>query len=278
MSTNYKPPLKTIGKQMARLLAALQDRSQTTFTLADVKEITGLEAAIASSLLRKAAGRGLVSRLKGGVFMLIPSDLGSATDYGGNPYLIAQRLAGGTPCFISHASAMEVHRMVTQPEFVVFTSSTKRIPGRTIKGTEFRFVLIKPSHFFGTAKHWVTKQESVIVSDSERTIIDGLHHPNYCGGIAQVAKGLWMRHQDMKPAKLVDYALRLNVGAVTRRLGYLLELYAIGSEEELRRLKTALTPTYSPLDPMLPKEGKHLARWRLHVNIPREELEGLRAS
>ncbi len=199
--------LKTVGTQTAPLLSALYDRAQTTFTLDDATEITGLRPALASSLLHKAGKRGLVSRLKRGVWVLIPPELGSATEYAGNPYLVAGRLVGSAPHFISHASAMEIHRMVTQPQFVVFASSTKRVPNRTLNGTEYRFVLIKPDHFFGTAKHWVTKQESVDISDLERTVIDGLRQPEYCGGVTEVANGLWMRHSDMQPAKLVDYAL-----------------------------------------------------------------------
>jgi predicted transcriptional regulator of viral defense system len=45
---------------------------------------------------------------------------------------------------------------------------------------------------------WVTKQESIETSDLERTILDGLRHPEYCGGITDVAKGLWMRHDDVR--------------------------------------------------------------------------------
>ena len=105
------------------------------------------------------------------------------------------------------------------------------------------------SSISGPAKHWVTKQESVEISDLERTIIDGLRQPEYCGGVTEVAKGLWMRHQDMQVTKLVDYALRLGIGAVIRRLGYLLELYRIAPENELARLRNALTATYLPLDP-----------------------------
>ena len=263
---------------MAQLFGVLYDRSQTTFTLADAEEITGLRPALASSLLHKAAKRGLVSRLKRGVFILVPPQMGTATEYAGDPYLIARRLAGDAPCFISHASAMEIHRMVTQPQFVIFASSTRRIPNRTLNGTEFRFVLIKQKHLFGLTKHWVTKQESVNISDLERTVIDGLRQPEYCGGVTEVGKGLWMRHLDMKPSKLVDYALRLGVGAVSRRLGYLLELYRIAPEQELARLRQSLTPTYLPLDPTLPRDGRHVARWRLHVNISTEELEGVRAT
>jgi predicted transcriptional regulator of viral defense system len=277
-STQHNFPSKTVGRQMARLLTALYDRPQSTFTLTDAEEITGLSSSLASSLLHKAVGRGLVSRLKSGLFIIVPPELGSSAEYAGNPYLTAVRLAGKAPCFISHASAMEIHRMVTQPQLVVFASSSKRIRNQKLQGIEFRFVFIKPDQYFGTVKQWVTKQESVQVSDMERTIIDGLRQPEYCGGVTEVAKGLWMRHGDMQVPKLVDYALRLRIGAVIRRLGYLLELYEIAPEGELTRLRKSLTATYLPLDPMLPKEGRHLRRWRLQLNILSQELEVVRAT
>jgi predicted transcriptional regulator of viral defense system len=263
---------------MANLLAGVYDRSQSTFTLSEAEEITGLSPHLASSLLHKATRRGLVSRLKPGVFVIVPPELGSATEYFGDPYLTAKRLVGVAPCFISHGSAMEIHRMVTQPQLVVFASTSKRIRSRTVQGTEFRFVCVRPEHYFGTTKHWVTKQESVDISDLERTIIDGLRQPKYCGGVTEVAKGLWMRHEDMQIKKLVDYALRLNVGAVTRRLGYLLEIYGIASESELARLRSTLTATYDPLDPILPKDGPHLRRWKLQLNIAPQELEAIRTT
>jgi predicted transcriptional regulator of viral defense system len=266
-------PSKTLGRQMAKVLTGLYDQGQTTFTLIDVERLTGLESRSASNLLRKAARRGLVSRLKSGLFVIVPPELGSSAEYAGNPYLVAERLAGDAPCFISHASAMELHRMVTQPQLTVFASSAKRIPNRTIEGTEFRFVLVKSDHFFGTTSLWITKQESVNVSDLERTIVDGLRQPEYCGGITEVAKGLWMRRQDIRWAVLVDYALRLRVGAVMRRLGYLLELYTLAPAAQVAKLQKALTATYASLDPTLPREGAHLARWRLQLNVTPDELQ-----
>jgi predicted transcriptional regulator of viral defense system len=80
MSMEHNGPSKTVGRQMATLLARLHDQSQTTFTLADSQKITGLSPKLASSLLHKAARRGLVSRLKPGVFVIVPSELGSTMD------------------------------------------------------------------------------------------------------------------------------------------------------------------------------------------------------
>lgn len=271
-------PLKTVGPQTAQLIAALYDRAQTTFTNSDVISITGLDAPSARSLVRKAEARGLITRLKPGLFVLVPPELGSATEFAGNPYLTARAMVAGAGYYISHASAMELHRMVTQPQFTIFTSTTRRLRNTTIKGAQFQFVFIRPEHLYGLANHWVTKQDSVRISDIERTVIDGLRQSEYCGGITEVAKGLWIRRPDLEPGRLVEYALRLQVGAVIRRLGYLLELYGLAPKPELERLRSALTATYSLLDPLLPADGPHLASWRLRLNVAIEELEAVRST
>jgi predicted transcriptional regulator of viral defense system len=278
VGTKNNLSLRTSRSRMANLIMALYDSGRTMFTTAEAAQITGLTVAIASSLLHKARKRGLVSQLKRGLFVIVPPELGSSADYAGNPYLIARYLANGAPYFLSHASAMELHRMVTQPQFVTFISSTKRIPKQTLRGSQFRFVLLKAKDFFADTKHWVTKQESVAISDLERTLLDGLRHPAYCGGITDVAKGLWMRRADMHVAKLIEYANRLHVGSVYRRLGYLLELFGIATESELHPLRNVLTATYVPLDPSLPNEGSYIARWRLRLNVPAEELLAVRST
>jgi len=118
----------------------------------------------------------------------------------------------------------------------------------------------------------VTKQEKVRVSDLERTIINGLKQPEYCGGLTEVAKGLWIRHQDINMRQLIKYAVKIGIGAVIRRLGFLLELYKIGTPEDWELLGSYLTETYVRLDPFLPSEGKFLRKWRLQLNVSPEEL------
>lgn len=186
-------------------------------------------------------------------------------------------MVGGAEYYTSHSSAMEHQRMVTQPQFGVFTSTPKRLRNRTIHGTEFRFVFVQPDQMFGVTTHWITKQESVRIADLEHTLIDGLRQPEYCGGIGEVAKSLWIRHADLNASRIIEYALRLSVGSVIRRLGYLLELYNLAPEAELERLRSVLTLTYSVLDPVMPREGPYASRWRLRLNVSAEELEAIRS-
>lgn len=281
MRTNYNHLLeqhKTLGPQAARVLASLHESRRPIFTVADVHDITGLGAKSTRSFIAKLVERGIATRLKPGLFILVPFELGRAREYLGNPYLVARALADDSRYYLSHASAMEAHGMVTQPQLVVYVTSPAPLRGRTILGTEFRFVRCKPEHLFGVTEHWVDKTEKICISDLERTVIDGLKQPEYCGGIAEVAKGFWMRRGEMSVERLVDYALRLDVGAVIRRLGFLLELYESDDVAAIKRLRARLTTTYQLFDPTLPAEGRRIARWRLQLNVTAEELDAIRST
>ncbi len=275
MRLNHQKSLKTLGPLAALLVTTLHERSQPLFGIGDVRKITGLADASARSFARSLVERGLVTRLKPGLFILLPFELGKETEYMGHPWLVAKALAGGKGYYLSHGTAMEVHQMVTQPQLMVYVTTVKPLRSRSIMGTEFRFILGKRKQLFGIEEHWVTKQEKVKVSDLDRTIIDGLRQPAYCGGITEVAKGLWMQRERVNSERLVAYAIRLDIGAVIRRLGFLLELYEIGTSKTMEALRDHLTATYVPLDPVLPKQGKHLHRWRLHLNVESEELRSV---
>ena len=267
--------LKTLGPQAAKLTGALYERDKPVFTYADVVEITGLKPKAARNFVAALVGRGVVSRLKPGLFTLVPFELGFEREYMGNPYVVARELAADKNYYISHASAMDIHQMVTQPQLKVYTTVVQPIRPRFVMGTEFFFVRCKPVNFFGVSDQWVTKSEKVKVSDPERTVLDGLKQPEYCGGFSEVAKGFWMRRDLMDTGRLVDFALRLNVGAVIRRLGFLLEVFQVDASREIAALRQHLTPSYVLLDPMLPREGKYNAKWRLRLNIDPEEMLAL---
>jgi predicted transcriptional regulator of viral defense system len=271
----HNSKLKTIGPRLAYLVAELHEQQKTIFSARDVKAISGLSASSAKGLVNRLVAKGLATRLKPGLFILVPAELGHARNYLGDPYVVASEIVGSQNYFMSHASAMDIHQMVTQPQLVVYTTTTRSIRPRFILGTEFRFVRCKQRHFFGTMDHWTTKSRKVKVSDLERTVIDGLRQSEYCGGFSEVAKGFWMRRQDMDVKTLVEYALMLDIGAVYRRLGYLLELFESAASDQLELLQKKLTATYVLLDPAMPVEGKFLARWRLRLNVSPDEIKSI---
>ncbi len=275
--------IKTLGPLAARLVATLYSINRPIFHFAEAEKILGGRGP-ASKVLSQLINHGVATRLKSGTFRLIPFELGFEREYLGNPYIVARELVLGghedvkEEYYLSYGSAFDLYQMVTQPQLIVYVSSSRMIRSRTIQGTEFRFVRCKTKDFFGITEIWIDKNEKVRVSDLERTLLDGLKQPAYCGGFSEVAKAFSIKHELIDPQKLIDYALKLDVGAVNRRLGYLMELYQIGSRIHWEFLRTTLTSTYQLLDPELPVEGHHIARWRLKLNILQEELLAIRGT
>jgi predicted transcriptional regulator of viral defense system len=275
--------IKTLGPLSAYLIMTLNSLNHQVFHFHEAEKVLGGRTH-ASKVLFQLIQKGIVTRLKPGVFRLVPFELGFEREYLGNPYVVARELALGghknskEKYYLSYASAFDLHQITTQPQLIVYVGSPKMIRSRMIQGTEFRFVRCKPNDLFGLIEMWVDKNEKVCVSDLERTLLDGLKQPAYCGGISEVAKAFSIKYQLIDPQKLIDYALKLDVGAVNRRLGYLMELYNIGSRIHLDFLKTTLTSTYQLLDPELPAEGHHIATWKLRLNIPQEELLAVRGT
>ena len=258
MHLKYDNISKTLGPLAAQLVVTLYSGNRLIFHLHEAIDILG-KRTTAASVLSQLINNGIVNRLKPGIFQLVPFELGFEKEYLGNPYAAACELALGghqdtkKEFYLSYGSAFDLHQMVTQPQLIVYISSPRMIRSRIIQGTEFRFVRCKPDNLFGLTEIWVDKNKKIPVSDLERTLIDGLKHPAYCGGLSEVAKGFSIKHEVINPQKLIDYAVKLNVGAVNRRLGYLMELYQIGSLY-IGISATTLTSTYQLLDPELPEE------------------------
>jgi len=283
MNSNNDHLLKTLGPLAARLVATLYSHNRPIFHFQEAEDILNGRAT-ASKVLAQLIRHGVAVRLKPGSFRLVPFELGFEREYLGNPYIIARELVlkagqgANDAYYLSHGSAFDLHQMVTQPQLVVYVSAPKMMRSRMIQGTEFRFVRCKPQHLFGLTEMWVDKNEKVCVSDLERTLLDGLKQPAYCGGFSEVAKGFSIKQQDINPQKLIDYAVQLDVGVVIRRLGYLMELYQIGEPAQWEILQARLTSTYQLLDPELPAEGRHIVKWRLKLNIPQDELLAIRGT
>ncbi len=264
--------LKTLGPKAAYLVAALYDQNKPIFRLKEVQKILNLNKTSSSSFVRKLVNRGVATRLKPGLFILVPYELGSGYEYTGEPLIVAREIMSGKSYYISHGTAMEIYGMTTQSQLVIYITTLDSHRSINILGTEYRFIRSQKKLFFGLDDYWVTKQQKVRVSNLERTVIDCLKHPQYSGGLTEIAKGLWMRQHDINVDRLVEYAVNMHVGAVMRRLGFLLELYNIGTSKDLELLQEYLTETYTLLDPLLPSEGKFLSKWKLKLNISSEEL------
>lgn len=85
-------------------------------------------------------------------------------------------------------------------------------------------VTLSGKKFFGFVKEKADKNEFFNISSREKTIVDGLMHPQYCGGMVEVAKATWNAKKEVSWQKVLDMAEKVEINAVLKRLGYVLSI------------------------------------------------------
>lgn len=263
---------KTLGPIGADLLLRLSAEGKSIFTLTEAQDVLKGSYAATAALLGQLVRKRWLVRLVGGKYAIVPLEAGLEGIAMANRFVIAREVLSPLSYYVSHYSAMELHEMTTQPVSVVYVTVSRQRASQTIATVKYRFVYANPRFFWGFEPMWVTPQEQVQVSNLEKTILDCAAQQHLCGGIAELAKGLWLRKDTLDEGRLVEHAQRLDHKAAVKRVGFLLETYEMGQPETLVALQTLVNERYAPLDPTLPAEGPYRARWRLRVNVDPEEL------
>jgi predicted transcriptional regulator of viral defense system len=267
--------MKTLGAVSANLISSLYKLNKTIFKLQDIEAITGLKENAASDLAGKLIKRNIISRLKQGKYIIIPQEIGKDSKYIGNWYVAAREIVNSPDYYISYYSAMDMHNMVTHPVTKVFVNTPKQEykKQKIAGGVIFEFIYISSKNLWGIKNFWVTKSEQVKVSDIERTIIDCLYRPQYCGGILEIAKGLWMQKQKIDFDRLFSYAVRFDRIVVIKRLGYILESLGLKDACYLNKLKSKINNKYYTLDPLLNAVETYKNLWKCIANISPQEIK-----
>ena len=111
---------------------------------------------------------------------------------------------------------------------------------------------ISEKALFGTKPVW-RGQVKVSVSDPSCTILDMLIDPKLGGGIRSTTDMFsnYLKSENTNIELLIEYAKRLNNGAVFKRLGLLLEKYTPDQKIAIDKCRARLTKGYVKLDPAL---------------------------
>ncbi|GAB4258029.1 MAG: type IV toxin-antitoxin system AbiEi family antitoxin domain-containing protein [Thermoleophilia bacterium] len=262
------------GVELVRKLASEGDRIFTSTRARQLAPSVGLSEGYLRQALHHLARSGWVVRLRKGLYALSSAVPGVPPVH---EFEIAMALV--SPAAISHWSALHQHGLTQQAPRKVFVLTTTRasVPRRrgamamhardgfAVADTSYKFVQVKPERFFGTEKVWIGEAR-VTITDPERTLLDGLTAPQYCGDFAEVLHAFEVRGRDLDLQRIIEYALKLDA-ATAKRLGWVLERQGVDLSK-LERLATLPIKGYRKLDPTGPRKGPTNARWMIQENLP----------
>ena len=274
MATSARPKQSLVGIELVRLLAYEGNRIFTTDRARELAPRIGLKDSYLGESLYHLRRNDWIISLRRGLYALSSTVPGITSAH---EFEIAMALVD--PAAISHWSALHYHELTEQVPRTVFvlTKTGTSVPrmrnagskrsnrGYLVRDTTYQFIQVRTKRFFGTQKVWVGDAR-VSMTDRERTLLDGLSMPQYCGGFAEVLHAFQVRLDRLDIERITDYAVRLDT-ATAKRLGWVLERQGLDSSQ-VETLAALPIKGYRKLDPTGPGKGSCNDRWMVQENLP----------
>ena len=264
--------MKPVGLSAAsrsQLSRLLRD-NPSVVTPSEAAAVLGLTPALAARRLAAWSRAGWLARIRRGAYVPVPIESESPDIALDDPWAVAAVMF--EPCYIGGWSAAE-HWGLTEQIFsslCVMTTRRPRDRKPVLRKAKFDLHTVPTTHFIGLKTVW-RGGTRVQLSDPARTLIDMMADPALGGGIRHVAEMLTTLLHDhpKESAKLADHAAKLRIGAVYKRLGFLLQRDHPDQASLIAECQAKLTTGYAKLDPALPTD-RLVTAWR--VWVPANEL------
>ncbi|MCY4491064.1 MAG: transcriptional regulator [Thaumarchaeota archaeon] len=214
-----------------------------------------------------------LQEIENGKYLLVPARAGLEGYWSEDPWLIVPQLID--EYYIGFWTAMKFWDMTEQIPYTVFVATPKRKKNRILKyrKQKFQFVTISKKKFFGYVELKIGKNNHFNISSKEKTIVDGLTHPEYCGGIVEVTKAMWYMQKEVDWTEVYQLTKKIGINVVLRRLGYLLTILDFEQNLSEKIKKEIVSYPYSFLDPTAAKTKiAYSKNFGLILNRTKDEL------
>lgn len=250
-----------LGASESKILSDLAAEGKTVFSIEELAEKTKSKA-MARKMGSDLAKKKWIERLTKGTYMILELAAGSTPKWSEDSFYIASKLA--KPYYIGYLSMLNYYGWTEQLPVTVTIATTKATRNKKILGVNYEFVVFSKKKFFGH-KELNIRGHTIMVSDPEKTIVDALDNPKYCGGIDELAKVIASAKIDWN--KTIEYATKIGNGAIFKRMGFLIEKTgAPVPKETIETIRKKITTGYAPLYPGAKAGGKHDTRWNIIIN------------
>ncbi len=234
-------------------------------------ELLGVGADAASLTLGRLVRRGWLSRVRRGLYLILPLEAGREGTAIEDPWVLARELYA--PCYIGGWTAAE-HWGLTEQLFrttFVVTSANIRRAQETFLGAEFHLTRATQERVAQVGQIW-RGRERIAVSDRERTIADALANPSWVGGVRHCVAILrtYRESKEWNPNRLLERLEEIGSGAAFKRLGYFVETVLKADSHLVNTALARRTTGVVKLDPAIAERGRINTRWGLSVNVPLE--------
>ncbi len=255
----------SLDPKSAGLLREISADMGSVFTAKDALRYLKLSRQGVYDRLSALTRGGWIVRLKQGTYFVCPFETGKEGGVTEHEFVIASHLV--EPYAVGLWSALNRHGLTEQIPDRVYVLSTQRV-SRSVKkigSAIYQIVVVGKKRFFGTQEMWFGARKALI-TDLEKTLLDALLSPEYCGGMVEVVKSFRTALPKLDVEKLAQYARRIGKGVLFKRLGVLMDTFKPGFQQRAVWAKE-ISKGVSLFDPTGEHQGPIVSRWNIRMNV-----------
>jgi len=241
------------------LIECIDDNQLLCFSFDQCKSLVEFNSIDLQDILSRLVKRQFLFRIEKGIYCIRSFR---------NSFVISNMLLRDSA--IAFWSALNLHGLTEQIPNVIFSQSTHRKNDKTVFNVCYKFVKVKSDKMFGTMKMGYGN-EAFQVTDVEKTLLDCFDLPQYSGGYAELIRAFYSAK--ISSARLLDYGLKMNNLSILKRMAFLSDLFQMkGFTRFQQEVFKRVNQKYTLIDPFGANEGEFNAKWRVRLNIQREDL------
>jgi len=257
------------GPREIQLIYTLEKQNRLIFNTSHVKQILQTSDASVKNVIYRLKNKHRIIEIERGKYLLAPARSGVEGYWSEHAFKILNELI--EPYYISYWTALQYWGMTEQIPRTIYVVTTKIKKDIEFFGEKIQFVTVVPKKFFGYKTEKIDN-DNFTIATREKTVIDCLDHPQYCGGVVELFKCLWTARNQIDYNDLIADAEKFDVSAVQRRLGFLLDTADFLEQKKYKKLKKPFKG-FRWLDPSSDKKILYYDRkWGLKINISKENL------
>lgn len=250
---------KKLSRTQLEFIKLLDDNQIQIFRFTEIETLIGKKFENLNEVLENLVHKRLLTRIEKGKFCR-PNFR--------NEYIIGTFINENSA--VAYWSALRLHGLTEQLSTTVFIQTTHKKNDKTVLGTSYKFVKVAAYKKNGIVSNGYGNLKCPI-TDVEKTIVDCFDLPQYSGGYVELIRAV--KHAHMQSDKLITYCKAIKNITVTKRIGFLAELFEINDLAPfINFAKKGVNNKYNLFDPHGLEEGEFISEWKLRLNIKREAL------
>lgn len=248
-----------LTKAQRQFILLLNENEIEYFTISEIEEQLNHQFNNINEVLENLVQKNFLYRLQKGFYAL--QNFSNQNVIG---TFISQKSA------VAYWSALSIHGLTVRFPNTVFIQTTIRKRDKSVRGVSYKFVTIQERKRTGIITQGYGTN-SYPITDVEKTIVDCFDLPNYSGGFELLV--LAFAQAKLNSKKIIEYAEAINNISAIKRMGFMAELLdKRGMQLFIKYAKSKANNKYNLIDPATENSGAFIAKWKLRLNVGKEEI------